>query len=72
MKLLQIFENGDKLEDWKQKVRDEYPELATKIKFKSAPKGEDFTIDAVIPGEERIYGMFDMNTEEGMVFGKDE
>jgi len=53
-----------KLFSWKAEVLKAYPALSKQIKFLSKP---DSTISAEIPGQDRSYGVFDLNTEEGEV-----
>lgn len=56
------------LDAWRQAVLSAYPEVADRIKF----KGMDSQIVAVIPGKDRAYGVFDLESEMGEVLGEGE
>jgi len=74
MKLFQLFlkEDADyaKVTEWKNKVKEAYPKLAGKFKFKSRSEGGKNLIYAEIDGEDRCYGVFDLEKEEGEVLGE--
>jgi hypothetical protein len=54
-----------KIEAWKDAVKKKYPSKASKFKFKSADQGKH--ISAEIDGEDRSYGVFDIQKGEGVV-----
>lgn len=56
--------------EWMDAVKKAYPEKASKIKFKGRVEGEKNTISAEVSGEDRSYGVFDMDKEEGIVLGE--
>lgn len=62
---------SDDVEKWKQSVKDHYPEHADKIKFKVKDQAKH--ISAEIDGQDRSYGVYDMEKEEGHILeGADE
>ena len=67
MNLLNLFESNDSgfqaLDAWKQQVLQAYPEHAGKIKF----LGRDDQVSAEVPGMDRSFGVFDLDTEQGQV-----
>ena len=54
-----------KIEAWKTAVKKKYPQKADKLKFKSTDQGK--YISAEIEGEDRSYGVFDIQKGEGVV-----
>lgn len=52
---------------WERAVKDQYPDLASKIKFKGNKDGD---VEAMIPGVDRLYGIFDTEKNEGTVLGE--
>lgn len=68
----QIKENTDpdmeKLEIWKHAVHTKYPTLKDKIRFVSKDQGKH--VSAEIPGQDRSYGVFDMDTLTGHVLSE--
>jgi hypothetical protein len=60
-------DNLDALEAWQAAVRKAYPDVASKIRFRSNVK--DDTVEAVVKGEDRLYGIFDMEKNKGEVLG---
>lgn len=60
---------GD-FEEWKKAVLLSYPAQAKKIKFKGRLEGKKHTVSAEIPGEDRSYGVWDMDTENGVVLSE--
>ena len=54
-----------KIEAWKDAVKKKYPSKASKFKFKSTDQGKH--ISAEIDGEDRSYGVFDIQKGEGVV-----
>lgn len=59
-------------EDWKAAVLNSYPAQAKKIKFKGRMEGDKDTISAEVPGEDRCYGVWDQDKEQGQVLSEDE
>lgn len=68
-----LFEGSeeDKLEAWKDKVKKAYPEHATKMKFKGRQEGGKDMVCAEVPGMDRCFGVFDMDTLKGQILGED-
>lgn len=61
---------ANELEQWQAQVKKAYPEHASKLKFKSRlEKGKDL-ISAEVPGLDRCFGVFDMETLKGEVIGE--
>lgn len=59
------------LEVWKNAVKKEYPEVASKLKFKLKGKaGEDQEISAEVEGQDRCYGFFNIKKNHGEVLGE--
>lgn len=58
----------EKLEIWKEAVRTRYPKLKSKIRFVSKDQGKH--ISAEIPGMNRSFGVFDMDTMTGHVLSE--
>ena len=56
--------------DWIEAVKKAYPNIANKLKFKGRVEGGKNLFFAEIPGEDRCYGVFDMDKEEGEVLGE--
>ena len=56
------------LEAWKQKVQAAYPQERGRIMFVSKDNGK--VVSAEIPGLDRSFGVFDMDTEQGQVLGE--
>lgn len=56
--------------DWKQAVLLSHPAQAEKIKFRGKMEGEKTTISAIVPGEERVYGVWEDDTFEGRVLSE--
>ena len=54
------------LDSWKKEVLQAYPQYAGKIKF----LGRDGQVSAEIPGLDRSFGVFDLDTETGEVLGE--
>lgn len=54
-------------DDWKKAVLNSYPMQAKKIKFKGKMEGEKTTISAEIPGEDRSYGVWDLDKSKGEI-----
>ena len=67
MNLLNLFESNDSgfqaLDAWKQQVLQAHPDHAGKIKF----LGRDNQVSAEVPGMDRSFGVFDLDTEQGQV-----
>ena len=57
-------------DDWKQAVLLSYPAQAKKIKFRGRIEGTKNTISAEIPGEDRSYGVWDNDTENGVILSE--
>jgi hypothetical protein len=60
---------GD-FEEWKKAVLLAYPAQASKMKFKGRIEGKKQTVSAEIPGEDRSYGVWDMDDETGVVLSE--
>jgi len=59
------------LEVWKKAVKEYYPKIADKLKFKLQGKaGEKQEISAEIDGQDRCYGFFDIKKNRGEVLGE--
>lgn len=56
----------EKLNAWKQEVLKAYPQIAGKVKF----KGIGNQISAEVPGIDRSFGVFDLDTMSGDVLGE--
>jgi hypothetical protein len=70
--LLSIYE-GKKFTDnleWMDGVKAAYPEVANKLKFKGRVEDGKNLMFAEIPGEDRCYGVFDMDKDEGEVLSE--
>lgn len=69
---LQNHINEDKMikdqEEWQAAVRKKYPNKA--IKFKGRVEGGKSTVSAEVSGEDRCYGVWDDDKEEGEVLGE--
>lgn len=78
MKLLQQLQQlveaaSNKIQDhdeWMDAVRKSYPNIADKLKFKGRVEDGKHLFFAEIPGEDRCYGVYDMDKEEGEVLGE--
>lgn len=57
-------------EEWKKAVLLAYPAQASKMKFKGRIEGKKQTVSAEIPGEDRSYGVWDMDDETGVVLSE--
>jgi len=53
------------LEAWKEDVKKKHPQVASKLKFVSKDNGKH--VSAEVPGEDRSYGVFDVNAGKGQV-----
>lgn len=60
---------GD-FEEWKKAVLLAYPTQANKMKFKGRIEGGKQTVSAEVPGEDRSYGVWDMDEENGVVLSE--
>jgi hypothetical protein len=60
-------EGIDKIDAWKAAVKKAHPDVAAKLKFKA--NVEDDTLEACISGQDRLYGVFDLDKERGQVLG---
>jgi hypothetical protein len=60
-------EGNNALEKWKADVKEAYPNIAAKLRFKGRVEQGVNTISAEIPGSDRSYGVFDVKTETGVV-----
>lgn len=58
--------------DWKKAVLNSYPAQAKKIIFRGRMEGKKTTISAEIPGQDRSYGVWDQDDEEGVVLSEAE
>ena len=56
---------ADDVENWKKSVLDAHPDHAEKIKFKSRDQAKH--INAEIPGMDRSFGVYDMESQTGHV-----
>lgn len=56
-------------EAWQQAVKDEYPDVASKLKFKGRIENGKDTVSAEVPGEDRSYGVWDSDNDVGHVLG---
>lgn len=56
----------DTIEAWRDAVLSAYPKIADRIKF----KGMDSQIVAMVPGLDRAFGVFDLESESGEVLGE--
>lgn len=54
-------------DDWIEAVKKAFPDKASRIKFKGTVVKGKTTVHAEIPGEDRSYGEFDYDKEEGWV-----
>lgn len=70
LKLRESDNADEQLALWKDAVKKKYPELASKMKFKSQDQGKH--ISAEIDGEDRSYGVFDVSKGTGQVLGEAE
>lgn len=61
------FTNHD---EWMTGVKAAYPEIANKLKFKGRVEDGKNLLFAEVPGEDRCYGVFDMDKDEGEVLEK--
>lgn len=60
---------ADKVDKWKEAVKKQYPNEASKLKFKSANQATK--ISAEIPGKDRCYGVFCLKSGKGEVLGEE-
>lgn len=69
MKLDEIISDAgmQALEAWKSAVREKHPDVETKLKFIGRVEKGVNTISAEVPGRDRSYGVFDIETEKGTV-----
>lgn len=58
------------VEKWKTAVKNAYPEVAKKLVFKAKIEAGVSTISAEVPGEDRSYGVWDMDEKVGHVLGE--
>lgn len=58
-------------EEWMAAVKKKYPTLADKIQFKGRVEMGKHLVYAEIPGEDRCYGVFNMDEDDGEVLGED-
>jgi hypothetical protein len=58
------------VESWKTAVKNAYPEKAAKLKFKAKIENGVSTISAEVSGEDRSYGVWDMEEKKGYVLGE--
>jgi hypothetical protein len=59
------------IEDWKQAVKNSYPQQAKRITFMSKMQGKKMTVSAEIKGEDRCYGVWDQEDDKGVVLSED-
>ena len=57
-------------EEWMDAVKKAYPDKANKIQFKGGVEDGKHIFWAQVPGEDRAYGVYDMDNEEGEVLGE--
>jgi hypothetical protein len=57
-------------DEWMDAVKKAYPDKADKIRFKGGVEDGKHMFWAHIPGEDRAYGVYDMDDEEGEVLGE--
>lgn len=55
------------IDSWKEKVKAAYPEHANKMQFKGSVENGEISILAQVPGIDRLFGIFDMDKENGVV-----
>jgi hypothetical protein len=60
------------IEDWKQAVKNSYPQQARRISFLSRMEGSKMTVSAEIKGEDRCYGVWDQESDKGVVLSEAE
>lgn len=58
------------LEKWKAAVKHAYPDVAKKLVFKAKIESGISTISAEVPGQDRSYGVWDMDEKKGYVLGE--
>lgn len=58
--------------EWMDAVKAAYPEIADKLRFKGRIEDGKNLMFAEIPGEDRCYGVFDMDDDEGEVLSEGE
>lgn len=56
--------------DWKSAVLNSYPTQAAKIKFKGRMEGGKMTVSAEIPGQDRSYGVWDDDKDQGVILSE--
>lgn len=54
-------------QEWRDAVLAAYPDKADRIKFKGRVENRVHTISAEIPGEDKSYGVYDGDKDEGRV-----
>jgi len=57
-------------DEWMDAVKKAYPDKASKIQFKGGVENGKHLFWAQIPGEDRAYGVYSMDDEEGEVLGE--
>ena len=68
-KMAEAVENAAaQVEAWKEAVKEKYPNVASKLKFKSKDQGKN--ICAEVDGQDRCYGVFDVQKGKGEVLGE--
>lgn len=68
--LLQILESSNDsfetaVNTWKESIKKKYPNVASRLKFKAVDGGK--RISAEVPGQDRCYGVFDIDKGSGEV-----
>jgi hypothetical protein len=58
------------INDWKQAVKNSYPQQAKRISFLSKMQGNKMTVSAEIKGEDRCYGVWDQEDDKGVVLSE--
>lgn len=54
---------------WQDDVKAAYPTLAAKLKFKARVERGVNTMSAEVAGQDRCYGVFDIDSGKGVILG---
>ncbi len=55
---------------WQEAVKKAYPKVANKLKFNARSERGVHTMSAEVPGQDRSYGVFDVESGKGVILGE--
>lgn len=70
MKVQELFEDFQSLDDWKVAVKKRYPEYAERMRFLGRHENGKSLVSAEVHGIDRAFGVYDMDAEKGEVLGE--